>query len=314
MLELITTLGPIRAENAAMVLPHEHVFVDLRTPGTPGHGQADPAQVIRVMAPLLAAARNAGVGAVAEASCVGVGRRVDILRAVSEAAGMPLVAPTGVYREPWIPRWVHEASEERLADWMIGELVHGIDESGVRAGWIKLSAGDAGLTACESKVLRAAARASKETGAVIGSHTINGAVVREQLDILGSLGVDPRRFIWIHAQIEPDARRVLDAARRGAWIEYDGVGWPAPDRAGSGADSDAFYVGLVRAALDAGLAGQVLLSQDRGWFDPAIPGGGTLRPYTHLIERFLPALRAAGVSEDTLRQLTVANPFTAFAR
>jgi phosphotriesterase-related protein len=315
---LITTLGPITAEDAAMVLPHEHVFVDLRTPETPGHGQAQPADVTRAMAPLLIAARNAGIGVIAEASCVGVGRRADILRAVSEASGMPLIAPTGVYREPWIPRWIREASEERLRDWMIGELTDGIEGSGVRAGWIKLSAGDTGLTPCETRVLRAAARASKATGAVIGSHTASGRVVREQLDILESLGVEPGRFIWIHAQIEPDPLLVPEAARRGAWIEYDGIGWPAPQRAGkgagSGADSDAFYVDLVRAALDAGLADQVLLSQDRGWYNPAIPGGGPTYPYTHLTETFLPRLRAAGVAEDTIGRLTMANPFEAFAR
>jgi phosphotriesterase-related protein len=314
MPDLITTLGPIAAAEAGMVLPHEHVFVDLRTPETPGHGQAQPADVTRAMAPLLVAARQAGIGVIAEASCVGVGRRPDILRAASEASGMPLIAPTGVYREPWIPRWVHEASEERLRDWMIGELMDGIEGSGVRAGWIKLSAGDTGLTPCETKVLRAAAKASKATGAVIGSHTARGSVAHEQLDIIGSLGVEPGRFIWIHAQIEPDSLLVLEAARRGAWIEYDGIGWPAPDRAGSGADSEAFYIDLVRAALDAGLADRVLLSQDRGWYNPAIPGGGPTYPYTHLTEAFLPRLRAAGVREDTIRKLTMANPFEAFAR
>ena len=62
-------------------------------------------------------------------------------------------------REPWIPPWARDASEDELADWMAGELQGGIEESGVQAGWIKLSAGDDGLTACETKVLRAAARA-----------------------------------------------------------------------------------------------------------------------------------------------------------
>jgi hypothetical protein len=54
----------------------------------------------------------------------------------------------------------------------------------VQAGWIKLSAGDDGLTPTETKILRAAARAAKATGSVIGSHTIGGLVVRDQLDIL----------------------------------------------------------------------------------------------------------------------------------
>ena len=41
---------------------------------------------------------------------------------MSEAAGFPLVLPTGVYREPWIPGWVHQADEEALVEWLSAEL------------------------------------------------------------------------------------------------------------------------------------------------------------------------------------------------
>ncbi len=37
MAHLITTLGPKSADELALILPHEHVFVDLRTPDQPGH-------------------------------------------------------------------------------------------------------------------------------------------------------------------------------------------------------------------------------------------------------------------------------------
>ena len=45
----------------------------------------------------------------------------------------------------------------------------------------------------------------------------------------------------------------------------------------------------------------MLLSQDRGSFDPAQPNGGTPRPYTYLSEQFLPLLRGAGFDEARLR-------------
>jgi len=44
---------------------------------------------------------------------------------------------------------------------------------------------------------------------------------------------------------------------------------------------------------------QLLLSHDMGWYDPAQPGGGTPKPYTHLSESFLPKLGAAGVQVGT---------------
>jgi phosphotriesterase-related protein len=306
MSQLITTLGPKSADELGMILPHEHVFVDLRTWDQPGYGQADPAEVIELMRPEIERARAVGVTAIVECSTGGVGRRADIDKAVSEATDFPLVVPTGIYREPWVPDWAHAASEEKLRAWMTAELTGEIEGSGVQAAWIKLSGGDDGLTDSETKILRAAARAGVETHAIIGSHTVQGWVVREQLDIIEDVGYTPERFIWIHTQAEPDFALHLEMARRGAWIEYDAIG--------SEDHGDDLYVEHILRMLDAGFGHKVMLSHDRGWYDPAQPGGGTPRPYTYLCENFLPKLRGRGVDEATIQQLTCANPFNAFAR
>ncbi len=305
MTHLITTLGPKRADEVGMILPHEHIFVDLRTPDKPGYAQGDAADVIRLMGPEVSKIQALGITALVECSAVGVGRRADILKAFSAATGFPLVVPTGIYREPWVPAWARVANEDVLARWMQDELTGKIARTGVQAGWIKLSAGDDGITPVEAKILRAAARASLATGAVIGSHTIRGRVVADQLDIIERVGQTPQRFIWIHAQNEADFAVNLALARRGAWIEYDGIG---------GGQSDEFYVERVLRMLDAGLGDQVMLSMDRGWYDPAQPAGGTPRPFTYLSEIFLPKLAAAGVDDATIRKLTCDNPFRAFAR
>ena len=152
MAQLITTLGPKNADKLGIILPHEHVFVDLRTWDQPGYAQADAADAIRLMAPEIEKAQALGITALVECSTVGVGRRADILKAVSVATGLPLLVPTGVYREPWILPWIHTAREEDLQEWMTGELLGEIEESGVQAGWIKLSAGDDGLTATETTI------------------------------------------------------------------------------------------------------------------------------------------------------------------
>ena len=303
MTTLITTLGPRTAAELGLILPHEHIFVDFRPPEHPQHGEAEAAEVVALMAPQIELAQAQGVTALVDCTPVGVGRRADILKAVSIATGMPLLVPTGIYREPKIPAWAHAASEAELADWMIGELQGEIERSGVRAAWIKLSAGDDGITECEAKILRAAARAGKETNAVIGSHTMRGRVAQDQLDILEKAGYTAQRFIWIHTQKEADFSWHLEIARRGAWLEYDAIG-----------DSDGVCFDFVQRSLDAGLGGQVLLSHDRGWYDPAKPGGGEPKPFTHLVAHFLPGLRSAGADEATILKLTQANPFRAFAR
>lgn len=287
-----------------MILPHEHVFVDLRTPDQPGYAQADTAEVVAKMAPQIEAIKAQNITALVECSTGGVGRRADIDLAVSLATGLPIVVPTGNYREPWIPEWVGKASQDELEAWMLAELTEGIGDSGVLAGWIKLSAGDDGITPLETRILRAAARAASQTNAVIGSHTIKGRVVMDQLDIIEAEGYRADRFISIHTQEEPDFEMHKAVAARGAWIEYDHIG----------REKDEVVVPLILRALEAGLGEQLLLSHDLGWFDPVLPGGGTARPYTHLVKSILPQLRSAGVTEAMITRLTHTNPFEAFAR
>jgi len=304
MKQLFTTLGPLRKEQLGMILPHEHVFVDLRTPDQPGYAQAEEADVVALMAPQIEAIKAQGITALVECSTGGVGLRVDLDLAVSLATDFPIVVPTGNYREPWIPEWVATASVAELEAFMLKDLTEGVGETGVIAAWIKVSAGDDGITPLEERILRAAARAGKATNAVIGSHTIKGRVVMDQLDIIESEGYTASRFISIHTQAEPDFELHKAVAARGAWIEYDNIGW-VPDEE---------TVPRILRALEAGLGGQLLLSHDMGWYDPAQPGGGTPRPYTHLVSSVLPKLRAAGVDEAVIVQLTEINPFEAFAR
>jgi phosphotriesterase-related protein len=302
--QLFTTLGPKTQAELGMILPHEHVFVDLRTPDQPGYAQAEAADVVRLMAPEIERIKALGITALVECSTGGVGRRADFDLAVSKATNFPIVVPTGNYREPWIPEWVRGASESELEAWMVGELEDQIENTGFRAGWIKLSAGDDGITPLEARILRAAARAGRRTNAVIGSHTIKGRVVMDQLDIIEAEGYRADRFISIHTQEEKDFALNLAVAERGAWIEYDHIG--------RGDDDE--VVALILKVIAAGYAHRLLLSHDRGWFDPALPNGGTPQPYTHLSNVILPKLRSNGMDEHTIRLLTHTNPFEAFAR
>ncbi|WP_432491215.1 phosphotriesterase family protein [Kineococcus gypseus] len=304
---LRTTLGPLGAGDVGLVLPHEHLLVDFRPAGSAGPAEVDPGEFASVVEPLLAAAAAAGVTALVECTPPGLGRRVDLVLDVSRRTGVPVVVATGVYREPWVPDWVYAASDDELEAWMHRELTEGVDGSGVLAGFVKISAAEDGIRPVEERVVRAAARAAARTGALVGSHTTDGRVVLGQIDLAVAEGLAPERFLSIHTQTitDPGLRRAI--VERGAWIEFDDVGQ-------SGRDGHARTLALVLDSLEAGQAGRLLLSHDAGWFDPALPGGGTPRPFTDLTGSFLPALRAAGVGDDVLDDLCVRNPFRAFAR
>jgi phosphotriesterase-related protein len=306
MPKLITTLGDYQAEQLGMILPHEHIFVDLGPQEEENWKRARAEDVVALMAPELRKARSVGVTALVECTPLGVGRRADLVKAVSIAANFPIVLPTGIYRQPWVPQWAVDASQGEIRDWMVSELSGEIDGCGVRAAWIKLSAGDDGITPVEKKILRAAAQAGRQTDAVIGSHTIRGSVVREQLDILEEEGYTPERFIWIHTQAEEELDIHLEIARRGAWLEYDSIGgeWTTEEH----------LLSCISQILEAGFGDQLLLSHDRGWYDPSQPGGGIPKPFIYLSEVFIPKLRDSGIDERIILQLTHHNPFRAFAR
>ena len=302
--QLLTTLGSKRADEVGLILPHEHLFVDLGPIEAASYLTANVAEAVAVMAPEIEKIKAQGVTALVECTPTGVGRRADIDLAISLATDFPVVVPTGIYREPWIPQWARDAHEDAIAEWMVQELTEGIEQTGVRAAWIKVGASDDGLAECERKILRAAARAGSQTGAIIGSHTVRGWVAREQAKTIEDAGYTASRFIWIHTQAEPDVALHLELGRLGVWLEYDNIG---------GRD-DEWYVEAVQRALDAGFGERLLLSHDRGWYDPSKPGGGDVMPFTHLVDEFLPALRRAGIDEATITRLVQHNPFEAYAR
>ena len=303
---LITTLGDLAFPATGVILPHEHIFLDLRPPADPEHGQAPVDDVVEWMQPELERARAVGVQVLIDATPVGMGRRVDIVAAVSQAAGLPVVVATGLYRDPLRPEWARAASEAELREWMVGELTDRIEQTDVRAGWIKLGASPSALTEQEQKALRAAAQAGVATDATIGCHITSGAVARNALDILERSGFPAERFVWIHADQERDAAWHEEIARRGAWVEFDSIGHA----------ENTDHVEMVQHMLDGGWGARLLLSMDSGWYDPGTPDcrAGCIKGYTYLSETFLPSLRDAGVDEATIDTLTRENPFHAFAR
>jgi phosphotriesterase-related protein len=194
-----TLPGAIDIDSLGMILPHEHLFTDLRGPYVAGYGKAELSAVRKVVEPYLEEAAAAGVTALVECSTVGVGRNLPVLRALAEATSIHILAPTGVYRDAYIPQRLRDMSESELAELWTKELTDGIDSTSIQAGFIKLDMSDDGPTALEIRNLNAAARASQSTGAVIASHTIGGRVAQQEMDVLegsrsgfGALNLGPR--------------------------------------------------------------------------------------------------------------------------
>jgi phosphotriesterase-related protein len=159
------------------------------------------------------------------------------------------------------------------------------------------------VSALEERVHRAAARASRRTGLAITTHGVLSDVGRAQLRIFEDEGADPARVVIGHADSYPLLDHYLAIVQRGASVEFDflGMTFTPQERHGEGR-----IVELVCELLTRGHVERVLLSQDVCHNSQLKRYGGN--GYVHLVESFLPRLRAAGASEDEIETMTVANP------
>ncbi len=295
-----TTSGALSFDDFGLALPHEHIFTETGEAPAWAYRGADAHDVLRVMKPLLLEAKRKAVTLICEATPSGVGRRADIVTKVARESGMPVAIATGFYREPWITEETRAAGIDELAAYLTAELNEHIQDTDVRAGFIKLGTSDDGMTACEEKLLRAACRAVKVTGAAICSHTVNGHVANRALDILEEEGIAPSRYVWFHSSAERDHSLLMRAGRRGAFLSID----YNPDTT----------LPLLLRLLEEGFEHQVLLSMDSGWYNPRFNGGGNVHGYTRMQDELFPKLPAAGVDEQTLKTITHDNVFDAYAR
>ena len=182
------------------------------------------------------------------------------------------------------------------------EWQNGIEDTGIRPGFIKIGVDKGKLSNINSKLVHAAARCHLKTGLIIAGHTGDGIAALDQVKILLKEGVSPRAWIWVHAQNERNLNVHVDVARSGAWVEFDGIGPKSIDR----------HVELVQSMKKAGMLDQVLLSHDAGWYSVGELGGGAVRNFEVLFSNFLPALKKSGLSEAEIHQLMVTNPANAF--
>src|SRR3954454_11635056 len=303
---VMTVRGPIPPEEMGSTLPHEHVLVDFVGAKEASRDRYDSDEVYRFGLPHLRRIREQGIRTLVDCTPAYLGRDPALWRRLSEASDLNILTPTGYYgasRGKFLPDHARIESAEELAARWLREWLEGIEGTGIQPGFIKLGADAGPLPEVHRKLVRAAARTHLESGLTIAAHSGDGVAALEALEILRKEGLSGSAFIWVHANTEPDNRRHVRAAESGAWVEFDGIG---PKEVGR-------HVQLVRSMKEAGHLGRVLLSHDACWYHVGEPGGGAYRPYDTLMAEFVPALRAAGLSEAEVRRLTVENPRAAFA-
>lgn len=297
-----TVCGDLPAAALGFTSCHEHLVT---APGAGFRGGDDDLLLDDPVAAGVELTRFAAAGgrAIVEVSTEEFGRDAATLARLSARTGVTIVAATGHVCEA---QWagvvdVDARDEDELEAEMLRDLLEAIPGSGgVRAGVIKVGTSADGATATEARVLRAAARAQRRTGAPIVTHTTRGTAGVEQARILLDAGADPARVLIGHQDLRLDPVAHREILATGCAIAFDSCGKErhAPD---------AERVAHLRALIDEGHGDRILLGGDMARrSDWTSWGGGP--GLTYLPWRFVPWLVSAGVAADAARRLVVDNP------
>jgi phosphotriesterase-related protein len=311
---VMTVNGPEAPGKMGITLEHEHILVDFIGADSTGYFRWNRDSVIEKAMPFVLAAKENGVKTIIECTPEWLGRDPLLLRSISRLTGVNFITNTGYYgsnRNKFIPQSFYKKDAQELADLWISEFKNGIEDTGIKPGFIKIAVDPSdSLSAEHLKIITAAALAHLKTGLVIASHTGPDKPAFAQIDVLKEKGVDPSAFIWVHAQsgtLEGNIR----AAKEGAWISLDNINDRRNIEPGA-PNSIEWYADRIVRLKSEGLLPRVLISHDSGWYDPAKPGGGTFNGYNDIFDSFIPALKEKGFTDNEIDQIMVKNPQEAF--
>jgi len=302
---IMTVTGPFNTEEMGTCLPHEHVLVDFIGADSTGYHRWNKDTVIARVLPYLLEARNSGVNSMVECTPSYLGRDPVLLQRLSRLSGINILTNTGYYgavENKAIPKHAYEETADQLAERWIAEWENGIENTGIKPGFIKIAVpGDSVLSPIHEKIVRAAARTHLKTGLVINAHTGPFAAAEAELKILKEEGVDPSAFIWTHAQ-SGDQEDHVRLAAEGAWVSLDNVMNDNIDQ----------YVSRLINLKNKDLLHRTLISHDAGWYDVIDPASVQFRGYTAIFQYLKPALVKAGFTEEEMQMLLVKNPAKAY--
>ena len=302
-----TVLGPIPADELGRTHMHEHLLVDIY-PTRWGYDHVLDDE--DVAAGELGCYRAAGGGALVELSPRGAGRDPRRLRLISQRTGIAVVMGTGFLwgnYEAGDGYIIRSCSANGLAEMMIRDLTEGCGDTQIAAGVIgeigcgasRQSEGRNFISPEEERLLRAAARAHKATGALICTDTFHGELAMEQLEILVSEGVNPSRVVVGHVGDRRDLTTLKRIAQTGANLGFDHVGMLqyAPDTA---------RARLIQTLIEMGHEERIVLSMDVHRRSSLHMMGGI--GYDYLLICFVPLMLGIGISSSSVNAMLVENP------
>jgi phosphotriesterase-related protein len=314
-----TVRGPVDSADLGRTYMHEHIFVlnaDVQQ-NYPDEWGDEETRVADAVDKLTALA-GAGVRTIVDPTVIGLGRYIPRVQRIAEQVpDLNIVVATGCYTYDDVPFFFHyrgpaldaiagQPVPDPMVDMFVGDITEGITHTGVKAGMLKCAIDHQGMTAGVERVMRAVAKAHRQTGTPITIHTHPGTQQGLAAQkVLDDEGVDPRRVVLGHSGDSTDADHLQTLAEAGFTLGMDRFGINLEVTFEQRAD---IVVELCRR----GFAESMVLAHDTScYIDWLAPGVMDLLPqwhYLHITDDVLPYLRDHGVTDEQIDLMLVANP------
>ncbi|MBE3556934.1 MAG: phosphotriesterase [Firmicutes bacterium] len=307
-MQVHTVTGSIDVSSLGKTLVHEHLRVRSEEIVRQFPQLYDEGHELQRAIEQVRAAKQRGIQTICDPTVMGLGRDIRFMERVAQQTQMQIIAATGVYTYHYLPPALENRSIDFLADLFVHDIEQGIQGTSIKAGFLKCATDAQGITPDVEKVLRAVARAQKQTGVPIltHSHPASGTGIG-QMEIFEEEGVNPKSIMIGHSGDTDSLEYLLRLLSHGSYIGMDRYGLTAPFGC-STERRNATVVELVQR----GYTDRMFLSQDAcatiDWFSEEM--ATQMFPkwtMTYVTDEILPDLLANGVTQGQIDTMMIDN-------
>ena len=302
-LKVNTVNGIVNSSEVGVALTHEHIMSNYgKDIGETSN--YDSLKLLNQVIPYLKKLKELGVHSIFDCTTEHFGRRVDLLKIISDSTKVNIITNTGFYgaaNDHYIPEIACRSSATSISEIWINEFENGINGTDIKPGFIKLAFDDdTSPSNIDKKLFEAGMLTHLNTGLTMAVHTgKNIEAVEWQVKLLHKKNIHPSAWIWTHANKIEDDDILIEMANKGAWISLDGVKETNIDE----------YIARLQLFKQKNLLHKVLLSHDGNGF----PGGGDIRKFDAIFGSLIPELLNNGFTRNEINQIMIKNPKDAFS-
>ncbi|MBM7599471.1 phosphotriesterase-related protein [Virgibacillus halotolerans] len=301
-----TVTGKVDSSKLGTTLVHEHLKVrseaiSMQFPHLYGDDESDFKKVIKELKEI----KDRGVQTICDPTVMELGRDIRFMERAAREVNMNVIAATGIYTVHYITPYLQNRSIDFLAELFVRDIEVGIQNTSIKAGFLKAATDELGFTPDVIKVLRAVARAHKKTNVPIMVHSHpdsqNGL---KQLEIFKEEGVDPRGVLIAHCGDTDNLDYLIKILDQGAFIGMDryasGLGVKTEQRNAT-----------VAELAKRGYSDQMFLSHDYNivfdFFTDEMFQNAPDWSLTYIFDKVLPDLQERGVTKEQIKTIMVDN-------